>query len=502
MSVTKTTNYRMNQPDFAVSGWHDDVNDNFAAMDALLYSFVNIANFQGIWQNSTAYTVGQILVDGTDSSLWECQTAHTSIATPTTFAADRLATPANWLAYGITATENSAQEILSLAEQAINKANMTIAISDGAAISATASAAAALVSETNAATSETNAGTSETNAGTSETNASNSAVAAAASAVTAVGASIQYIVTAGTTTAYTATPATAWTALTTGNRIAVKFNATNTSTTPTLAVSGLTAKTIKQQDGGAVLVGQLLINSIAELVYDGTDFLVMSQTATLDIGNLAITSQAQGDVLYFNGTIWTRLGTGTVGQALTAGGAGANPSWTSLPAVQTIWVPAGAMTARTTSGAASGTVETTTNKVMLSTLDFDATTIEYSQFSVQMPKSWDLGTVTAKFVWSHAATTTNFNVVWGCQGLALSDDDAQDTAFGTAQTVTDTGGTTNDLYRTAATSAITIGNTPALGDNVKFQVYRNASDGSDTMAIDARLQGVEINYTTTIYTDA
>lgn len=38
-------------------------------------------------------------------------------------------------------------------------------------------------------------------------------------------------------------------------------------------------------------------------------------------------TQAQGDILYFNGTIWTRLAPGTAGQCLKSGGAGANPTW-------------------------------------------------------------------------------------------------------------------------------------------------------------------------------
>lgn len=38
-------------------------------------------------------------------------------------------------------------------------------------------------------------------------------------------------------------------------------------------------------------------------------------------------SAAQGDILYRDAATWTRLGTGTAGQVLQAGGAGANPSW-------------------------------------------------------------------------------------------------------------------------------------------------------------------------------
>ena len=169
---------------------------------------------------------------------------------------------------------------------------------------------------------------------------------------------------------------------------------------------------------------------------------------------------------------------------------------------ETIWVPAAAMTARTTNGAASGTAEMSTNKNMVRTLDFDATTQEFAQFEIAMPKSWNNGTVTFQPVWSHASTTTNFGVVWALQAVATSDDDALDVAFGTEQTSTDTGGTTNDRYIGPESSAITIAGTPATGDVVQFQIKRNPSDGSDTMAIDARLHGVKVYYTTSAATDA
>ena len=169
---------------------------------------------------------------------------------------------------------------------------------------------------------------------------------------------------------------------------------------------------------------------------------------------------------------------------------------------ETIWVPAAAMTARTTNGAASGTAEMSTNKNMVRTLDFDTTTQEFAQFEIAMPKSWNNGTVTFQPVWSHASTTTNFGVVWALQAVATSDDDALDVAFGTEQTSTDTGGTTNDRYIGPESSAITIAGSPATGDVVQFQIKRNPSDGSDTLAIDARLHGVKVFFTTNAATDA
>jgi hypothetical protein len=86
--------------------------------------------------------------------------------------------------------------------------------------------------------------------------------------------------------------------------------------------------------------------------------------------------------------------------------------------------------------------------------------------------------------------------------MALSNDDALDTAFGTAQSSTDTGGTTDDLYQGPECSAITIAGTPAEGDVVFFRVARNPASGSDTLAVDARLHGVVLVMTTNAANDA
>lgn len=168
------------------------------------------------------------------------------------------------------------------------------------------------------------------------------------------------------------------------------------------------------------------------------------------------------------------------------------------------FIPAYCFAPRTSNGcAALATFESSTNKVNLPYLAFDATTQEFAQVIInRMPKSWNEGTITAIPQWMHPSTTTNFGVVWGVSAVALSDDDAADTAFGTAQTSTDTGGTTSDLYHGPATSAITIGNTPAEGDTVIIQVSRNPSDGSDTMAVDAYFLGLLIRVTSNAANDA
>lgn len=168
-----------------------------------------------------------------------------------------------------------------------------------------------------------------------------------------------------------------------------------------------------------------------------------------------------------------------------------------------VYIAAGSITPSATGGcAALATSATSANQPDLQHLAFDTTTQEYAQFSIRMPKSWDGGTVTFVPVWSHGATTTNFGVVWDLQAVAISNDDAIAANYGTAQTSTDTGGTTDDIYMGPESSAITVAGTPAAEDMVFFRVSRVTGDGSDNMAIDARLHGITLFITTDAATDA
>ena len=160
-----------------------------------------------------------------------------------------------------------------------------------------------------------------------------------------------------------------------------------------------------------------------------------------------------------------------------------------------IWIPAGALIPRTTAGCVIADTELATNKVMLRYCGYNQTTEQGAQFNIRMPDSWDEGTVTMVFVWSHPSTTTNFGVAWAGSCVAVSDNEAQDAAMGTRVIVTDTGGTTDNKYTTSATGAITCAGSPAAGDNVTYEFERVTGDAGDTMAVDARLQGVTVYYT-------
>jgi hypothetical protein len=281
--------------------------------------------------------------------------------------------------------------------------------------------------------------------------------------------------------------------------LAIAFNAAAANTTgATLAVDSLTAAKVFKSFNQYLVANDIKAGQKVVVIYDSDgDGGNGAWQMVSPLGNapFADPTTTRGDIIYRNSSgSLARLALGATDYAIASNGSDLTYTGIVKQGTHTIWIPATAMVARTTSPAAVGTAETSTNKVMVKTLDFDASTIEYAQAAIRMPKSWNEGTVTAAFAWSHS-TSTAFKVSWCAQALSLADGDALDTAFGTAVCANDEGGTVNDLYLSPATTAITAGNTPGAEDYVVFQFYRNATDGTnDTMEADGRLHGVTIYY--------
>jgi hypothetical protein len=162
---------------------------------------------------------------------------------------------------------------------------------------------------------------------------------------------------------------------------------------------------------------------------------------------------------------------------------------------RTIYVDAGSMVPTATNGAQAGTEELATNDVMVDYFAFDTNTDEKVQFKMVMPEQWDGGVVRAKFYWKSSNTNTG-DVAWFIQAVAHADSGALDTAFGTAvsvHTADDAGlGTDNDLHITNSTTDMTVAGSPAEGEMVMFQIYRDVS--ADNYDADAHLLGVNIQY--------
>lgn len=73
-----------------------------------------------------------------------------------------------------------------------------------------------------------------------------------------------------------------------------------------------------------------ILASTGNLPTNTTYWNQMSAKGTDGTDITSIAGLAQGDILYYNGTAWVRLGAGTSGQFLKTNGAGANPAWTTI----------------------------------------------------------------------------------------------------------------------------------------------------------------------------
>lgn len=171
---------------------------------------------------------------------------------------------------------------------------------------------------------------------------------------------------------------------------------------------------------------------------------------------------------------------------------------------QTIWIPAAGLEIGdpgVTNPPEPGFLTIGTAAGSLPILAFDASSIENAAFNLAMPKGWDEGPLTAQVYWTHPETTTNFSVVWRVQLATFGNADALDLDLYSGSNIVDVGGITSDLYISPESGAINPGGEESEGDLLIGRVLRQATDGSDTLAVDAHLIGIKIFYNTNANTD-
>jgi hypothetical protein len=225
----------------------------------------------------------------------------------------------------------------------------------------------------------------------------------------------------------------------------------------------------------------------------GNELVLLTATGSA-VNEFTLANAATG-----NGPTLSATGETNVDINLNPKGSGVLKSATAaikIAGKETMWVPATAMYPTTTNPATANQVETTALRPDMKVMDFADSADDFAQFSVAMPKSWNLGTITYQVFWTPSTTNTG-NCIFGLQGVGVANDDTADIAFGTGVEVTDAGGgAVEDVLVTSVSSACTIAGTPADDDYTFFQVYRDAADGSDTFTGDARLLGIKLFYTT------
>ena len=250
-----------------------------------------------------------------------------------------------------------------------------------------------------------------------------------------------------------------------------------------------------RREGGWTNVTEVLTPSFAfaSTSFDSTNFAtrIITRTPFLTFNtNSGTAYQATQFVAKTASIVLSNDATGTVSMHVNRSGL-----------YRTIYVDAAAMVSNITAGATFNTVESqgtmfTTNK-MLDYYTFDGAASNCVQFKLAMPLEWDLSTIKVKlWTWStnNVATTTN---VWGVQGLAIKDTTIiTNQTWGTEQTITNAVSSDGGAaHLTAATPALTVGNSPAAAGNlVMFRVRRIPQNANDNDSGQQHLLGAWIQY--------
>jgi len=233
---------------------------------------------------------------------------------------------------------------------------------------------------------------------------------------------------------------------------------------------------------------------------NGNELMLLTATGSA-VNEITIANAGTG----VTGPVISATGETNVGININPKGTGVFRSGTAAVQIagkETMWVPASAMYATTTAGAAAAQIETTALRPDMKVMDFADTADDHAQFSVAFPKSWNEGTITYQCFWTPSTTNTG-DCIFGLQGVACGDSDTIDAAFGTAVNITDAGiGTVEDQQVSAESSAVTIAGSPAVDQQTYFQIFRDANAGADTYTGVARLLGIKIFFTTDAANDA
>ncbi len=155
---------------------------------------------------------------------------------------------------------------------------------------------------------------------------------------------------------------------------------------------------------------------------------------------------------------------------------------------RSIILTAGGAIPPTVNGAAQTKVNGTNHTYYV--LNYDAATAEAAYWQWTMPNSYDGGTIDITYYWT-AGVNTN-NVVWCFNAGGITPGGAVDAAL--SADVCDTAAAPATAGHLVATTHAAVASNFAAAKYTIFKVYRKAADGADTMAGDASLLNVKIEY--------
>ncbi len=280
------------------------------------------------------------------------------------------------------------------------------------------------------------------------------------------GGLLIYYADTGVADAYAITPSPAVGSYVAGQSWQVKISHANLTTTPTLNVNGLGAKTIKLSDGTATPIGILALNSIIQVTYDGTSMLLVNTT-----GSATSVTSLTGDV------------TGT--------GPGATATTIAALAVTTGKIAAGAVTE-----AKITLADNTTGNVSTSAHGFapkgDGVTTKFlnanGAYSTPVGISGDTQTFTSSGTWTKPAIGTFVHIeAWGAGGGGGANSSTAGTVGGGG------GGSYKDRWVAIAslggTETVTIGAAGTGGSSSSGSTQNGVNGGNTTFGSFLTAQG-------------
>jgi hypothetical protein len=170
----------------------------------------------------------------------------------------------------------------------------------------------------------------------------------------------------------------------------------------------------------------------------------------------------------------------------------------SITTVSKFWLDAAACsgttgslnwdTLATQAPTATCTAGTTNTSLIRGVADFPDTGIFQMMRQIRLPSDW-VGNVDVTLKWRSTATANE--VIWQVATVCIADDEVDDAAWNTLQTIEDTTKATTNETNDAALTAITMTGC-AANELLHFRVYRDSAHANDDLAATAALMGVEL----------
>ena len=236
---------------------------------------------------------------------------------------------------------------------------------------------------------------------------------------------------------------------------------------------------------------------------NGLDFIASAAGAAVQIATVGSDAAiALNLVTKSTGALqWDGTAFGTVFSRDTGTGTTNVPLVSNILGKQSIYVSAGGMYPKTTTPCSALALrEITANQPEVQYLEFADGSSLNAEFSVGMPKSWDLGNLDFRVHWTSPSATGD--VVWRVYALFRGDTAAIAAAYTVPNAVTDTAAGANTMLVSAYSSEFTAEGTPSSTGTLYFLVQRQGGAAGDTLAGAAQLMGVTIRYTTSALNDA